>query len=555
MITLKQRDLRREISGKLIFLSIAIGPIAMTPWWNFDPINLPRLYLVVLVGSLMSWLGLLNQRNNFSKLYFRRHALPLFLIVLCIFFMTISFFFSGPNLTMQFYGTQGRNTGYLAYASLMLLLLGFTLSSPQLNSRSLKLAVGFSGISNLLYGVAQSQGIDFVDWQNPYGPVVGMLGNPNFISAFMGLFAIFLASLLFWKQQSSLISICALATLICSLYLIMKTNSIQGIFVFMTGLFTLIFMRINLKSRISLLLVPIFFFSVSVASLGLAGKGPLGDFLFQSTLKVRYFFWTTAWKMTMEKPLLGFGWDSFGDWYRSKRGPGIIELYGPGLTTNSAHNMFLDIGVSGGAICMLLMFFTCLWIVYRGIRYKIVVKEVSWILAASFSIWIGFLSQTLISVNNLAIALWGFTFGGLVICMTNSQFEVNTTTERITRNNSVTIMLGFSLIIATVSIIVIPALYNDAKFRQSLVSARGDEVIRSVERFPQSDFRLTVAARIFYRNSKLDLADNLAREAISINPRNREAWASLLLNPSLSIKERDLIKLKLKELDPYMPNE
>ena len=46
------------------------------------------------------------------------------------------------------------------------------------------------GLASGLYGVLQALGGDPFDWINPYSPVFGFFGNPNFQASFMGMAAV-----------------------------------------------------------------------------------------------------------------------------------------------------------------------------------------------------------------------------------------------------------------------------------------------------------------------------------------------------------------------------
>ena len=72
-------------------------------------------------------------------------------------------------------------------------------SSAVFLSRFLMASLGV-GVASLGYGLVQALGGDPFDWVNPYSPVFGFLGNPNFQSSFAAL-ALIPTAVLFWNAK------------------------------------------------------------------------------------------------------------------------------------------------------------------------------------------------------------------------------------------------------------------------------------------------------------------------------------------------------------------
>ena len=85
----------------------------------------------------------------------------------------------------------------------------------------------------------------------------------------------------------------------------------------------------------------------SLVFLGLINAGPLAGYLYKPSLEARGFYWRAGIRMLIEHPFFGVGMDGFGDWYRRAR---TLEdtLFNPGLASNTAHNVFIDIASNGG---------------------------------------------------------------------------------------------------------------------------------------------------------------------------------------------------------------
>ena len=103
-----------RVSQILLF----IGPLitlAVNPWTNYDPISLPKVFVLATSAFAVIALALLNFGNFRSSL--PRTVQILAISFLC--FMTLTLLFSGSPLGQQIWGSFGRNTGYLTYVSLL----------------------------------------------------------------------------------------------------------------------------------------------------------------------------------------------------------------------------------------------------------------------------------------------------------------------------------------------------------------------------------------------------------------------------------------------------
>ncbi len=107
---------------------------------------------------------------------------------------------SGP-LTQNLYGAYGRNTAFITYLLLSFVILSVVVLRANKSFTTLIYGLFVAGLVNVVYcGWAILFG-DFIPWNNPYGNILGTFGNPNFIGAFLGLFA---ASLVAYSFKSGL---------------------------------------------------------------------------------------------------------------------------------------------------------------------------------------------------------------------------------------------------------------------------------------------------------------------------------------------------------------
>jgi hypothetical protein len=165
--------------------------------------------------------------------------------------------------------------------------------------------------------------------------------------------------------------------------------------------------------------------------------------------------------------------------------------------------------------------------------------------------WLAYLAQTLISINQIALAVWGWVLMGAII-----GYEINTrvTDSKISiqRNKSST---GAVIIGAVVgAIIVVPAFLADFQFRSTVESGNVNKIMQSVEKWPQSVTRMSLAAKIIREGGFPDQALVISTQAIEKFPKNFEAWQELTLNPKVSESLKAEALLVMKQLDPLNPN-
>jgi hypothetical protein len=236
---------------KLIFgLVLLSGPavgLAITPTYSNDPINSPKLFLLSLFA--MTILGVaLSQIRNFTL------GLNKWFLILATAFliqMSLVILISHAPFNQQFYGMNGRNTGALAYFSLICIAIGASLIAKTSYVEKVVYALLGTGLLTVGYGFLQTTGNDPVKWNNPYNSMLGFLGNPNFSSSFLGITSV--AAVAFGLKVSARIylRIASIIYIILALYLIIKSQSQQGVLVFAAGTAIVLYLFIRSNSVLS----------------------------------------------------------------------------------------------------------------------------------------------------------------------------------------------------------------------------------------------------------------------------------------------------------------
>ena len=548
MENLKHSALIRNIA----LIGVPLASLIMLPEFSMDPINVPKAFVLHLVGVF--GLGLLISN---AKLLWGKRNRPVFVIVTFFaLFLFSAFLFSGAPKIQQMYGAGGRNTGLVSYISLVLLLLSAMLISTTKNMKLFGFAILGVGGLNIFYGLIQASGGDPVKWSNPYSPVIGFLGNPNFSSSMIGLSCVAATALILQFKISKLAIAGLVGYELLALFVILKTQSIQGFVVF--GLTSGIMVLIALYKSEKVKNIWVAFYALFatvvgvIAVFGMVNIGPLSAYLYKISVRQRGYYWNAGIEMLKANPIFGIGLDSFGDWYWSVRSA-PAALNSLNANTNSAHNVYIDIASNGGFPLLIAYLALNGLILFRGIIQIKNSPKFDPYFSAIFVGWIGYQAQSFISINQLGLAVWGWLFGGLVLgysFMDSTQATQGKGFKRTAKKSSLQ-ELAIPSIVSILGIsLVAPAFITDHTFITALKSRNSEQVIAATQKFPKLNSRNFTAAQM-YQNSQLnDQAISIAEDNVKVNPRDFNSWRMIAaLSPADSDKAKNAIE-NMKKLNP-----
>ena len=556
---------------KLIFgLVLLCGPLVglvISPTYSNDPINIPKFTLLTVFA--MTILGVaVSQLRNFT------HGLNKWFLVLAASFliqMSLVILISGAPFNQQFYGMNGRNTGALAYFALISLAIGASLIARTSYIEKVVYALLGTGLLTIGYGFLQTTGNDPVKWNNPYNSLLGFLGNPNFSSSFLGISSVAAVAFGLKVKASIYLRVTSGIYIILALYLIVKSQSQQGLLVFAAG--TAIVLYLFIRSH-SVLSKPVFKFSYlglgSIAGiiviLGTLSHGPLGDILYKVSVRQRGFYWRAAREMMTSHPFFGVGIDSFGDWYFPLRSANAA-FYTPVTQSNSAHSIFLDLGSGGGFPLYLINIFLVLLTFAVGVKYLMRNKDFNWAFAAIFGAWIAYEAQSVISINQLGVGVWGWTLMGLIVGMEFNTREKSVIVEpnntqnrgRIVRKSkekrfiSSPQTMGAAVGLIFGLLIAFPNFNADHNYRAATATKDAQTLIDASLAHPEDLVRTLSSANALEASNLKEQALKLARHVVEESPNYHAAWQTILrLEPAGSPASLEAI-VKLNELNPKVP--
>jgi O-antigen ligase len=543
--------------GKLLVWALVSATLVVTPLWSLDPINPIKMLAVSATGFVGLGVLLANQK----ALDLGRYKVPLILIGSFMAWQLIVLMVSDGEKLQQVFGTTGRNTGlitYLAFSSLFLVSIAASTSAFLNRFLFTSLVVG---VVSLGYGVIQAFGGDPFEWVNPYSPVFGFLGNPNFQSSLLGI----LGAVVFTHLLSGALKLqlkgAFLVYLLVTVYVIKETGSQQGFLVLLIGSGIALGVFVNQKSKALgyayFGLAAVAFVAVLVGTLN---KGPLASLLYKDSVTYRGDYWRAGWKMTVDNPIFGVGLDSYGEWYRRSRTLEATLRRGPDATSNAAHNVFLDISSYGGFPLVLIYIALMVLVITSAIKVFKRSQSFNAGFVGLVSGWVSFQAQSIISINQIGLALWGWVLSGLII-----GYEVNTRGGEVIEdknsgkkamkavNTSAGTPLAVFIGLITGVMVGMPPYLASAKYKGALETSNPTVIQEAAYIWPLDYSRMVQVAMTLNENKLEAQGLEVALDATKKFPDNYSVWSTLSAMKSATAEQKALALAQMKRLDPLNP--
>ena len=546
----------RRIGSLVLFLGPATT-LAISPWSNFDPINLIKLLFVTSLAFAI--LGLLFWvRDDFYKSVDKTLLYASSFFVL---WMLVVFFVTNTNKSQQFWGVFGRNTGMLTYLSLVAILVGTSLIHNKLIYNKIVEVIVLTSIPVTVYALIQIAGRDPISWSTmaPFAT----LGNVNFSSAFFGLASICSTVLVFSQRIPLYVRLFLVFLVVIDLLVILQTGSIQGFMIYVAGVGVATFFWLRSSSKLKKLRIPYLLSSVIAFFLtvvALFNEGPLARFVFSYTVSFRFDYWFAGWSMTIKNPIFGVGLDGYGDWYRQERGEIATLRTTPDRITNTAHNIYLDLS-SGGGVPLLIAYLVMIFVAGRAaVRVFRREREFNPYFVAMFSAWIAYLIQAAISINQIGVGIWGWIFMGAIIGYDSvTRTDGSKTPQRQNNVKGRTIQMPAGAAVAGIfsfalgfALALIP-LRADSLFKDSLQVGSLDGLEKSAKSLGATAYHFELALDAALKREDEARAASLTTDLLERYPRDFMAWRVRQILPSTPEAERLKAFETLRSMDPYNP--
>ena len=543
--------------GTYLVWALILVTLIVTPLWSLDPINPIKMLALTALGFMCFGVLLVNQR----VLILSRYTLVLTLISSFMVWQLIVLLVSGGEKFQQLFGTMGRNTGLITYLSFSIFfVVSIIVSGDEFLPRFLSASL-LVGVASVGYGLIQAGGRDPFEWVVPYSPVFGFLGNPNFQSSLLGI----LGSVVFAQILSVAVKLQIKAAyvvfLLATIYVIRETNSQQGYLVLLFGSGIALGIYAYKSSRaLGFSYLGLAAIGSLAVLIGILNKGPLASLLYKDSVTFRGDYWRAGWSMTIENPIFGVGLDSYGDWYRRSRTIEATLRRGPEVTSNAAHNIFLDFSANGGFPLVLMYMALMVLVAVSAIK---VLKRSQRFNAGFVGLvagWVAFQAQSIISINQIGLALWGWVLSGLIIGYEINTRGVKPVQERKSGKKVVkTVDLSAATVVAMLVALVIgvlagmPTYLASAKYKGALETRNPRVIQEAAYIWPLDASRMIQVARTLNDNKLEENGLEVSLRAVERFPDNFAAWAALNAMKAASEQQKAQALAQMKRLDPLNP--
>ena len=553
-------SVEKTIAGFLL-IGVPFTTLFLVTGTVSDPVNITKLFAAGCVGG-----GVLAIALTFGLKELWRSS-KIFLVAISLLALTMlnAVINSATPLTQNLYGTYGRNTGFIAYLALSAVAISAALLRRKRSFEYLVWALMFSGAINVLYcGWALAFG-DFISWNNPYGNILGLFGNPNFIGAFLGMFisgsvAFAIANIRNWRYPVLLFPLC-----LAALYEIKRSNAVQGLVVTGAGLAIIGFYLVRSLTKGNLLTI-IYTGLVGVVGVfalgGALQKGPLTDFIYKKSVSLRGSYWETGIEMGKANPLTGVGMDSYGNYYRLFRPDrAVIDTPGPGTVTNAAHSVPIDF-FSYGGYPLLLTYLAVMGIgAWAIIRITLRSRTFDGIFVSIAVTFLTYHLQSIISINQVGLAIWGWVLAGALVAYEYTTRPKNTDTAKAKVAKQKELIFSPQLVggigVVIGALIAVPPLAGDSSWRTAILSQSAEKVeLALVPSYlvPEDTYRYLSAADTFEKSKLGDLAYKYAKKAVEYSPDSYDSWRALYAVSKSTPADKELALKNMKRLDPKNPD-
>ena len=552
--------------ARLIYIGVPLTSVFILTGTVSDPVNVTKL----VVATIIAFAVLAIVLSSGLKFLWKVSKLFTISAVLLLITMLSASIASESAFVTNLYGISGRNTGLLAYFSFLSLALGAALLNEKKSFERLVVGLLVAGAANVIYCLWAWQVGDFISWNNPFGTILGTFGNPNFISSFLGIFISATTSYLILARNKIIIKVFAALFILIAFLEVLHTHSIQGVVVTGIGLAYNGFLFVRSKTKTNLwsfsYLVAATFTGV-LAVAGMLQIGPLTKFLYKTSVSLRGEYWQAGINMGQSHPLTGIGMDGYGNLYRQARDASALILPGVTVITNAAHNVVVDFFAYGGYPLLI----AYLFFLFFGVKSIVAVilrsRDFNPVFAALSVSWLCYQAQSIISINQIGLAIWGWVLTGALVgyeYSTRASLKADKEPARTGKspsqsnrqsNFSPTLIAGLGAIIG--ALIAIPPYNADLSWRNALGSQNLTQVEKALTpsyMTPSDSARLASAVKLLEQAKLFDQSYKYAKYAVEFNPNYFDAWKILYYVSKSTPEDKKMALENLKRLDPLNPD-
>lgn len=321
------------------------------------------------------------------------------------------------------WGEESRANGALLYLGCFVAFVATVRAFDVARVHWLARATGAVAAVTAIYGALQLMGVEPLGWDTPYRAIVGTLGNPNYVSALLGIAVpIALASALGTERDARLRI--AWAVVAAAAFTVAAASvSVQGPIAAIAGSIIVVAVWLVERGRVAARValggvVALGLVGSGTVIAGLAGIGPLAGLSTTAAIGPRLVYWDTALSMARAHPISGVGIGAYGAHYREFRAPEASVEFSATLVADTAHSVPLDLLAGGGipvAAAYVVFLIAVLATALRGLTRHEGSRRLA--LAGFTGAWLAYQAQSVVSIDVPPLALWHWVLAGAVVVL------------------------------------------------------------------------------------------------------------------------------------------
>jgi hypothetical protein len=268
------------------YLLISSVLLVTTFFWSSlnDPFNAPKSWVLSIAGAwLLGWVIFQIKPQSTNK------TLKITSILVGASFLSLLVaWIATDNKLIGFFGQYQRRNGLLSDVALLSILLSAAYLLRSDRMKFLEKSIIASGIISGIYGFAQHFKHDFIQWKNPFNPVITTLGNPDFAAAVMAIFLVFNFGLAIQKTQKIGMRFFAGINVVLLITDIIFSQVRQGLLAAALGITIIIIIFLHQKSKkIAYGITLISTLAGVIGLVGMLNSGPLARYFYKPSVTYR----------------------------------------------------------------------------------------------------------------------------------------------------------------------------------------------------------------------------------------------------------------------------
>jgi len=318
-----------KIGGFVVLGTVFLMPLLFIPGLR-DCFALPKVALLRFTSLILFVILLLHRR------YFSINRVSVVVLIYLLVRIIATVFSKNPSISWS-----GRYLFYFEGTQQLLCFVIFYFAVRFAQRKQIYKSIAVSSIIAAAYGIIQYLNVDPIKWNTYFGTVISTFGNPDFFAGWL----VFILPVLFYRviKGRYLFLIPAVMGFIS---LVLANVSAGFVALASSAIFFILIYHAKLSLKVRRVLTVL---AVCMFSAGLFGLNKLSD----PSVSSRIVGWKATLAAIKERPVLGYGPDSFAEEVSKMLPAEYDRLTKKNANPGYAHNIFLDQLFSSGIVGLL----------------------------------------------------------------------------------------------------------------------------------------------------------------------------------------------------------